>query len=146
MTPAKREATDAAAALRVGIAQLVRRLRAAQTGGALSMPEAATLALVELEGPTTSSALAKREGITPQSMGATLSALESRGLLQRRPDPDDGRRAVVSLTRAGRDLVLRRRSASTDVMARALGTNFTAAELAQLRAAAPLIERLARSI
>jgi DNA-binding MarR family transcriptional regulator len=78
------------------------------------MSETAALARLDREGPTTSSALAKLEQITPQSMGVILSALESRGLIARRADPNDGRRIVMSLTRAGRDCVLRRRDASTE--------------------------------
>jgi DNA-binding MarR family transcriptional regulator len=142
----RREAGEVASALRVGIGLVVRRLRQVHPDGGLSMPEASALALLDREGPTTSSVLAKREHITPQSMGVTLSALESRGLVQRRPDPDDGRRAVMSLTRAGRDAVLRRRDASTEAMARALAANFTAVELEQLRTAAALIERLAHAL
>ncbi len=142
----KREADEVAGALRVGIGLLVRRLRQVHPEGGLSMPEAAALARLEREGPTTCSALAKREQITPQSLGVTLSALESRGLVERRSDPEDGRRAVMSLTRAGRDVVLRRRDASTEVMSRSLATNFTAGELEQLRTAAALIERLAQAL
>jgi DNA-binding MarR family transcriptional regulator len=142
----RRDAGEVAGALRVGIGLLVRRLRQVQPDGGLSMPEASALALLDREGPTTCSALAKREQITPQSMGVTLSALETRGLVGRQADPDDGRRAVMSLTRAGRDVVLRRRDASTEVMARALAATFTAPELEQLRAAATLIERLAHAL
>jgi DNA-binding MarR family transcriptional regulator len=143
---ARRDAGEVAGALRVGIGSLVRRLRQVEPDGGLSMPEASALALLDREGPTTCSVLAKREQITPQSMGVTLSTLETRGLVQRRADPDDGRRAVMSLTRAGREVVLRRRDASTEVMAHAIAANFTAPELEQLRAAATLIERLAQAL
>ena len=142
----KREADEVAGALRVGIGLLVRRLRQVHPEGGLSMPEAAALARLDREGPTTCSVLAKSEQITPQSMGVTLSALESRGLVRRRSDPDDGRRAVMSLTRAGREVVVRRRDASTEVMARSLAATFSAGELEQLRTAAALIERLARAL
>ena len=79
-------------------------------------------------------------------MGVILSALESRGFVARRADPNDGRRIVMSLTRAGRDFVLRRRDAATEVIARSLAANFTASEVEQLRAAATLIERLAQTL
>jgi DNA-binding MarR family transcriptional regulator len=140
------EAHEVAGALRVGIGSLVRRLRQVHPDGGLSMSESAALARLDREGPTTSSALAKLEQITPQSMGVILSALESRGLVARRADPNDGRRIVMSLTRAGRDCVLRRRDASTEVIARSLTSNFSATEVAQLRTAAALIERLARAL
>jgi DNA-binding MarR family transcriptional regulator len=142
----KHDTQEVAAALRVAIGSLVRRLRQVHPDGGLSMSETSALARLEREGPTTSGALAKLEQITPQSMGVTLSALESRGLIQRRPDPEDGRRAVMSLTRAGREVVLRSRDASTEVVARSLATNFSAGEIEQLRVAAALIERLAHAL
>jgi len=142
----KHDTHEVAVALRVGIGTLVRRLRQVHPDGGLSMSETSALARLEREGPTTSSALAKLEQITPQSIGVTLAALESRGLIQRRADPSDGRRAVLSLTRAGRDLVLRRRDASTEVIARSLAGHFTNDEIEQLRAAAALIERLAHAL
>ena len=79
-------------------------------------------------------------------MGATLGALEARGLIARRPDPEDGRRAVVSVTRAGRRVLLTRRDARAELLAGALSDGFTAEELERLRDVAPLIERLAERL
>ena len=79
-------------------------------------------------------------------MGATVGALEERGLVERMPDPKDGRRAILSLTTAGRDLLRRRRSARSEMLSDALAAGFTRTELKQLQAAAPLIERLAHGI
>jgi DNA-binding MarR family transcriptional regulator len=79
-------------------------------------------------------------------MGATLAALEARGLIGRAPDPDDGRRAVMSITDAGLELLRSRRAAKVQQLARALSTDFTPAEVNQLAAVAPLLERLAQSI
>ena len=86
------------------------------------------------------------EQIRPQSMGATLAALEARGLIARQPDPADGRRVVLSVTEAGLELLRNKRGARTEQLAQALSAGFTAAELRQLAAAAPLLERLAQSI
>jgi DNA-binding MarR family transcriptional regulator len=129
--------------LSASIGVLVRRLRLRKADGELTMPESACLARLDREGPATSSALAKQEQISPQSMGATLAGLEERGLVERRPDPDDGRKVVMSITVLGRGALQQRRATGTEAMARALATGFTAAEVAQLRAAAPLFERLA---
>jgi DNA-binding MarR family transcriptional regulator len=79
-------------------------------------------------------------------MGATLGSLEVRGLVQRCPDPQDGRRAVMSLTEAGLETLRNRRNARTEQLAKALSSEFTHTELEQLMAATPLIERLAQSI
>ena len=90
--------------------------------------------------------LAKLEQISPQSMGATLGALEARGLIERHPDPGDGRRAVMSLTKAGRRVLQDKRDKRTQQLAQALSAGFTRDELGLLMAAAPLLERLAQSI
>jgi len=97
-------------------------------------------------GPTTSSVLAKLEQITPQSMGTTLANLEARGLVERRPDPEDGRQAVISVTDAGLQVLRNRRNARTELLAQALSTGFTRSELERLMAVAPLLERLAQNI
>jgi len=94
----------------------------------------------------TVTALARAEQISVQSMGATLSALEARGLVTRQSDPADGRRAVMSVTEAGLSALSDKRSARIAQLARALAAGFTPEEMGQLLAAAPLIERLAESI
>ncbi len=137
---------EVAGALRVSIGLLVRRLRQVQAEGELTMPEISALARLERGGPTTPGALAKLEQISPQSMGTTLAGLEARDLVERSSDPEDGRRAVMSLTGAGLQALRNRRNAGTEHLAKALSTGFTGAELKQLRGVAPLIERLAQSI
>ena len=135
-----------AGALQVAIGLLRRQLRQTQGDGELSAPETAALARLDRGGPATASALARLEQISPQSMGATLGALEARGLIERRGDPADGRRIVLSVTDAGLRVLRNRRSARTEQLARALSAGFTRAERRQLMAAAPLIERLAQNL
>jgi DNA-binding MarR family transcriptional regulator len=135
-----------AGALRVSVGLLTRRLRQAQAAGELTLPETSALARLDRSGPITATELAKLEQISPQSMGATLSALEARGLIVRRPDPDDGRRALISATESGLEILRSRRNERTERLAQALSAGFTALELKQLMVAAPLIERLAQSI
>jgi len=137
---------ELAGELLVGIGLLVRRLRQTQVEHDLTMPETSALARLDRAGPTTSAAMAKLEQISPQSMGATLGSLEARGLIERNPDPDDGRRAVISVTKAGLKVLRNRRNARTERLARSLSREFTRSELKQLVAAAPLIERLGQSI
>ncbi|MBO0841026.1 MAG: MarR family transcriptional regulator, partial [Sciscionella sp.] len=94
------DADSLAADLMVSIKLLVRRVRQLQTGDELTLPETAALARLDREGPATASALARMEQISPQSMGATIAALQSRGLITRKPDPGDGRRVLLSPTAA----------------------------------------------
>lgn len=137
---------EVASALRVSIGLLRRRLRQVKAEGELTLPESSALTRLDRNGPATSTALARQEQISPQSMGATLSALEVRGLVERRPDPGDGRRVVLSITEAGREVMQSRRNARTEQLAQALSAGFTPAEVSQLMAATPLLERLAQSI
>ena len=135
-----------AAALQVSIGLLRRRLRQVPVPGELSPPETSALSRLDRGGPATAAALARLEQITPQSMGTTLSALEARGLVAREADPGDGRRVILSLTEAGVEAVRGRRTARTTQLAEVLASEFTGSELAELMAAAPLIERLAQSL
>jgi DNA-binding MarR family transcriptional regulator len=136
----------APAALRVSIGLFVRRLRQAPVHGELTLPEISALSRLDRAGPATPGALAKVEQISPQAMGATLSMLAERGLVERRPDPADGRRAVMSLTEAGRRAIRTKRTARTEQLAKALSDGFTRSELHTLMAAAALIERLGEAI
>ena len=86
--------------------------------------------------------MARVDQITPQAMGVTLAALEERGLVERRPDPSDGRRVTMMVTKAGQQALRNKRSARAEQLAKALANGFTQAEVEVLRAAAPLIERL----
>ena len=132
--------------LRVSIGFITRRLRQVQADGDLSLPETTALARLDRGGPTTVTALAKRELVSAQSMGATIAGLESRGLVKRKPDPDDGRQSVIALTKAGLAELLNKRNARTELIARALASELTPAELRRLAAAVPLIERVAQQI
>ncbi len=137
---------EVAGALRVSIGLLLRRLRQTRTDGELTLPESSALTRLDRGGPATASALARLEQISPQSMGATLGALEAKGLIERRPDPGDGRRAMLSVTDAGSRLLRDKRNARTERLAKALSAGFTPAEIQLLASASPLLERLAESI
>lgn len=125
---------------------LIRKLRQRPVPGELTLPETSALSRLDRGGPATSSELARADRISPQSMGATIAALEQRGLIAREKDTEDGRRIVLSVTEAGRRIVNDRRGERTELIARALDRGFTPSELEQLRAAAPLLERLAEEL
>ena len=138
---------DVAGSLHASVRLLVQRLRQTQAvEGDLTSPETSALARLDRTGPTTAAELARLERISPQSMGATVAALEERGLVGRAPDPADGRRSILSLTTDGRALLQRRRRARSEHLSKALESAFTPAEIKQLEVAATLIERLAHSI
>ena len=137
---------EVAAALRVGVGLLVRRLRQVQDSADLTIPEHSALARLDRGGPATAAALAKAEQISPQSMGTIVASLVAQGLVARRPDPADRRRALLTPTEAGLAVLRGRRTVRTARLARALIDEFTPAELDHLATAAPLIERLAQHV
>jgi DNA-binding MarR family transcriptional regulator len=137
---------EVADAVRVSIGLLVRRLRQVPESGGLTIPETSALARLDRGGPATSADLAKLEQISPQSMGATLAALEAKGLIKRSQDPADGRRILLSPTERGLTALGSRRHARTEIIATALSRHFTPTEREQLAEAAPLLERLAQAL
>jgi DNA-binding MarR family transcriptional regulator len=90
--------------LRVVVGQLIRRLRAEQQR--FSMSQGSVLGRLDREGPQSVSDLAAAERVRPQSMAQTVADLEGAGMVDRRPDPDDRRRALVSLTESGIETLL----------------------------------------
>jgi len=86
------------------IGLFVRRVRAAAAEHELSLTESSVLARLARDGPSTTADLARAESVRPQSMGTTISGLEERGLVERRPHPTDGRQVHIALTPAGLEL------------------------------------------
>src|SRR4029079_1919132 len=93
------ESAPIAHEFRETLGRVIRRVRA--EGGQPPVGQMAVLGRLDREGPASTSALAAAERMRPQSMAQTVRDLESAGLVSRRPDPDDGRRALVELTPAG---------------------------------------------
>jgi DNA-binding MarR family transcriptional regulator len=59
------------------------------------------MARLARDGPATTADLARAEGMKPQSMGATIAALEERGIVERKPHPTDRRQVNIELTAEG---------------------------------------------
>ncbi len=80
---------------------LVRRVRAVSAAHELSWSESAVMGRLDRDGPATTADLARAEAVRPQSMGATIAALEERSLVARKPHPTDGRQVNIVLTAKG---------------------------------------------
>jgi len=52
---------------------------------------------------TRATELARRAGITKQSISELINQLEASGIVERKPDPADGRAKIVTFTKAGLD-------------------------------------------
>ncbi|MCC3775763.1 MarR family winged helix-turn-helix transcriptional regulator [Streptomyces sp. UNOB3_S3] len=137
------ELAEAAARLRVLTGQLMRRLRAASEGTDVTLSQASALSRLDREGPATTVALARAERVRPQSMGATLAALEVAGLVERSPHPSDRRQAIMSLTGQGRVRLAEVRREREGWIARALAERLDEREQAVVVEALGLLARLA---
>jgi DNA-binding MarR family transcriptional regulator len=136
------EARSTAAAVHLAVSLFIRRARESKSTE-LSLPERTVLSRLDRNGPDTTAGLARHEEITPQAMGVTVSALVSKKLIERSPDPEDGRRSILTITPTGVEVVHASRGQLTDRLASTLEDHFTAAEMELIRSAAPIIQRLA---
>jgi DNA-binding MarR family transcriptional regulator len=138
--PTRVESGPLASELRVVLGRLIRRLRAEHR---FSLSQGSVLGRLDREGPQSTSKLAAAERVRPQSMGQTLAELEAQGLIERRPDPADGRRALLELTEAGRATLQEDRARREGWLAGALEESFTDEEREVLDQAVRLLSRLA---
>jgi DNA-binding MarR family transcriptional regulator len=116
-TDAPTEIAPLAADLRVAVGQLVRRLRSENL---FPLTQTWVLGRIDREGPASVSDLALALRVRPQSMAQTVGDLEAEGMVARNPDPDDRRRALVSLTDAGQARIEADRAAREGWLVRAL--------------------------
>ncbi len=132
---------ESAARLRFAIVRTARRLRqeAAGAGTELSPNSASTLATVERHGPLTPSELAEIERIKRPTATRTLGVLEEAGLIDRAPDPSDGRSSLVSINAAGRERLRRLRGRKNAYLARRM-RDLPESDVATLERAAEILE------
>jgi DNA-binding MarR family transcriptional regulator len=136
--------TDSAARLRMAIVRTARRLRqeAAGAGGSEMTPTAGSaLATVERHGPLTPSELADIERIKRPTATRILRGLEEAGLVDRTPDPADGRSSLVGVNAAGRERLRRLRGRKNAFLARRM-RELPAEDLQALDRAAEILERI----
>ena len=122
--------------------RLRRRLRDVAVGGDLTPSQTAVLTRLWKEGPSSASALAGAERVRPQSIATILAALDQRGLIERTPDPEDGRRQVVSLTVAGRERAESDHQVREEWLARAMQERYSESERRVILHALSLLDRL----
>jgi DNA-binding MarR family transcriptional regulator len=92
------------------------------------------LTVLERRADLTAAELARNSFVTTQSMADLVGALDRLGLIARRPDPQDRRRALINLSRAGREL-LASCTAEVDALERRMLSDLDTTEVAALRAA-----------
>lgn len=139
----RRDREKAATELVLALGLLARRLRSAARSESqeLSWTQMAVIARLDTDGPDTTAELARAEAVQPQSMGASLAALEKVGIVERRPHPTDGRQVNIALTAKGARLRKDAGIAKRRWMAEALA-RLDPADQKRLAAATAVIKRL----
>ncbi len=130
-----------ASRLRLSVIRLARQIRRRGDDG-LSPTLISALFVVEVHGPITPGNLAEHEGIRRPTCTRTIAALEEQGLVQRTPDPLDGRMAWLSVTPTGRKVVARTRRQGNELIARGI-RSLQPEDLATLERAAEILDRIA---
>ena len=141
VAPASNAALDAMATqLALGVVRLNRLIRQSDSGG-LTPSLSAALASVARNGSPTLGELAAAEHITPASMTPIIKKLESRRLVTRMADTDDGRVTRVRITAAGRRQLDENRSRRTKWIREQLSA-LSPAELERLGGALDVLTKL----
>ncbi len=84
--------------LRLVVGRLRRQLTEIYDNHDLTPSQISAISRLSQDGPASTSDLAVAEGIRRQSMASIVAALEERGFITRQPDPQDGRRQLITLS------------------------------------------------
>ncbi len=136
-------AAEVAARLHSVAIHLLRRLRREDEALGISAARLSALSVVGFGGPRTLGELAAAEQVRPPTMTRIVAALERAGLVERQPDPADGRVTRIAATARGRALLEEGRARRTGQLAARLRA-LPPADLATLDRAATLLEELLR--
>ena len=123
---------------------LLRRLRREDDASGLPAPQLSALSVIVFGGPLTLGALATAEQVRPPTITKVVAALEADGLVVREPQADDKRIVRVRATAKGTRLLQEGRRRRVAALVRDLNA-LSETELAALRNAVDLIERVARA-
>jgi len=136
-------ASDLAAQIRTILSRLKRRLREQGGGGDLTPSQISVLLRLEKDGAATVSGLARAEGIRPQSMSSIVTSLQEAGLVTGVPDPNDGRKTLMSLSKRCERLLKEGRAARQDWLTTTILHKLSVQEQWQLSTTLQLLSRLA---
>lgn len=129
--------------LRTVITRLVKKLRnKSTTSERLSLTERSTIALLDQHKELLPSELAAMEKITTQSMSQVLNHLLELGFIIRKKSVTDKRKVIISLSKAGRDILHRVRYERDEWLNEALNKACTIKEQDVLRRALVPLTRL----
>ncbi len=126
--------------LRAVFGRLRRRLREEAADGDLTPSQQSVIRRLEQDGPATPAALARAEGMRPQSMATIVAALSKARMIASERDPGDGRQVILSIRPEARERIEAARAVRQDWLARALGATLTPEQQERLADGARLLD------
>ena len=135
-------ASNLAAELRATLGPLLRKLRHYSEQQALTTAQMAVIIRLEKDGPETLSGLARAEGMRPPSMSAVIAPLQEMGYVRKAADPKDGRKMLLSLTKACKKAIADERAARQDRLTQAIQQKLSPQEQKKVSAVVHLLARL----
>ena len=141
--PAAASTIDVAALasrVRLGVTRLARKLRREGDPG-VTPTLLAALSTIERHGPMTAGSLASHEQVEKPTVTRLLSVLEERMLIERTPDPLDGRVAWLSISATGRKLLQRTRRRKDEYLVKRI-RDLSSEDQATLKDAVEILDRL----
>jgi len=133
---------ELASVFRLALLRAARRIRAQRVNTEVTLSQLSALATVRKFGPLSAGEVAAAEQMQPPSMTKILAALESGGLIERAPHPEDRRQSIISITEAGEALIQSEARARDAWLAQRLA-ELTEDEREQLWRLVGVLERLA---
>ena len=103
-SPAAPDLNEEAQKLAQSVVRLSRRLRQ-ERHSELMANQLSVLGTLRTQGALTPSAIAAHEHVRPSSMTRTINCLADAGIINRDPNPDDGRQFIVSISDKGEEVL-----------------------------------------
>jgi DNA-binding MarR family transcriptional regulator len=133
-------AVEEADALRVALVRIHRQLRV-RSGKGMTPSQASALSRIEQGGSMRLGTLAELEGTTAATMSRVIDGLAAASLIERVPDPLDGRASLLQLSPEGGALLHDLRSRYTEALRGAISA-LGADDRAAIHRAIPVLEQL----
>ncbi|MGW3028731.1 MarR family winged helix-turn-helix transcriptional regulator [Streptomyces sp. NPDC001221] len=143
--PGPQQSTVTAQRLNDAMKRLRARLRteSGQHSTGLTVTQLTVLGSVLREGPVTAARLAALEHVSPQSIAQSLAVLKAAGLVHSEPDPQDGRRKLMTADLSATELIDNLLAGRASFLARAIDQVVAPDERKDVEKAIELLERLA---
>ncbi|MCU1644145.1 MAG: MarR-family transcriptional regulator [Nocardia sp.] len=111
--------------------QVRKALDGHMAASGLSLARTKMLDILAAQGPLRQAALAEELGLAQRSVTQAVESLARDGLIERAPDPDDGRAKLVAITPSGAEALAASSAAGAHMLQQVFGS-LTAQQLAAL--------------